>query len=428
MDLPITRPSMMCYADEIEFPEFLKDLSDKKHNGFIRITSGTDEGFILFKKGEEIAASYDRHSRVDAIEKIKDAMDNNRTLIEIFDVRLNQIDFFMDMNKPYIIGSEAYDLIDEIKRSNDVNNIKPELTPEPKAVPMPKPVSEAIKVSEIVSKPVNPVKNENEPKNTINTDIVEDKPISEHSSPIVKNSNESESSDEIEPVKSKPDPNPTTIKGEVPEINDSEITNESSNNKVPIEEPMTESIPEPVKSEPEIIEPSAVVSSTDTPVVENLDSIPESNQNETESQEELEDAEMPPMDRSELMKKYGIKEIQEEDVDNILESYKGGSVSDENVEKIELTLMNKIKKSILALNKIKGAEVMVFLDNSNGLSGKVNIIIELESKGFLSRLMGDSKDINLERQIIDISQIEIRKSFRKYPEIVDKFEVNVEIS
>ena len=430
MDLPITRPSMICYADEIEFPEFLKNLSDKKHNGFIRITSGSDEGFILFKKGEEIAASYDRYSRVDAIEKIKDAMDNNKTLIEIFDVRLNQIDFFMNMNKPFIIGSEAYDLIDELKRSNDVNNIKPELTPEPKAVPIPKPVSETIKVSEIVSKPV---KNETEPKNPINTEIVEDKPISEHSLPLAKNSNESESSDEIEPVKSKLDPNPVTIKEEVPEINDSEITNESSNNKVPIDEPMGESIPElvkseSVKSEPEMIEPSAAVSSTDTSVVENLNSIPESNQNETESQEELEEAEMPPMDRSELMKKYGIKEIQEEDVDNILESYKGGSVSDENVEKIELTLMNKIKKSILALNKIKGAEVMVFLDNANGLSGKVNIIIELESKGFLSRLMGNSKDNNLERQIIDISQIEIRKSFRKYPEIVDEFEVNVEIS
>lgn len=430
MDLPITRPSMICYADEIEFPEFLKNLSDKKHNGFIRITSGSDEGFILFKKGEEIAASYDRYSRVDAIEKIKDAMDNNKTLIEIFDVRLNQIDFFMNMNKPFIIGSEAYDLIDELKRSNDVNNIKPELTPEPKAVPIPKPVSETIKVSEIVSKPV---KNETEPKNPINTEIVEDKPISEHSLPLAKNSNESESSDEIEPVKSKLDPNPVTIKEEVPEINDSEITNESSNNKVPIDEPMGESIPElvkseSVKSESEMIEPSAAVSSTDTSVVENLNSIPESNQSETESQEELEEAEMPPMDRSELMKKYGIKEIQEEDVDNILESYKGGSVSDENVEKIELTLMNKIKKSILALNKIKGAEVMVFLDNANGLSGKVNIIIELESKGFLSRLMGNSKDNNLERQIIDISQIEIRKSFRKYPEIVDEFEVNVEIS
>ena len=71
---------------------------------------------------------------------------------------------------------------------------------------------------------------------------------------------------------------------------------------------------------------------------------------------------------------------------------------------------------------------MVFLDNTDGLTGKVNIIIESETKGFISRIMGDSKDINIERQIIEISQIEIRKSFRKYPEIVDKFNVNVEIS
>ena len=68
---------------------------------------------------------------------------------------------------------------------------------------------------------------------------------------------------------------------------------------------------------------------------------------ETNSKEEKENAEMPLVDRSELMKKYGIKDIQEEDVDNILESYKGGSVRDEDIEKIELTLMNKIKKSIL---------------------------------------------------------------------------------
>jgi hypothetical protein len=412
MDLPITRPSMMCYADEIEFPEFLKDLSAKKHNGFIRITSGSDEGFIFFKKGKEIAASYDRHSRVDAIEKIKDAMDDNKTLIEIFNVRLSQIDFFMDMNKPYIIGSDAYDLIDELKRSKEVNNTEPELAPEPKAVPKPKPVSEAIRESEIVSTPVKPIK----------TEAIEEKLISESVLPPVKDYTESENLPETETVNPKPVSNSGTIK-------------EPLNETKPVDEPLGESILEPVKSEPvksesEIIEPFAAVSSTDTPADENLNSTFESseiNQNETKSKEELEDAEMPPMDRSELMKKYGIKEIQEEDVDNILESYKGGSISDEDVEKIELTLMNKIKKSILAIHKIKGAEVMVFLDNVDGLSGKVNIIIESETKGFLSRLMGDSKDINLERQIIDISQIEIRKSFRKYPEIVDKFEVNVEI-
>ncbi|UTB33323.1 MAG: hypothetical protein NKF70_03410 [Methanobacterium sp. ERen5] len=90
--------------------------------------------------------------------------------------------------------------------------------------------------------------------------------------------------------------------------------------------------------------------------------------------------------------------------------------------------MNKIKKSILGIPRIKGAEVMVFLENSRELTGNVNIIIETESKGFLSRIMGDSDDMKLEKQIVDMSQIEIRKSFRKYPEIVEKFDVNVEIS
>ena len=119
MELPITRPSMMCYADEVEFPDILNDLSSKKHNGFIRVTTDSEEGFILFKDGKEIAASFIRYSRVDAIEKIKTAMQDNSTIIEIFNVRQNQIDFFMDMNKPYIIGSDAYDLINELKKPDE---------------------------------------------------------------------------------------------------------------------------------------------------------------------------------------------------------------------------------------------------------------------------------------------------------------------
>ena len=192
---------------------------------------------------------------------------------------------------------------------------------------------------------------------------------------------------------------------------------ESANKTIP------KSVTEIVKSESEIEESESEVSN-EKPSMD-ISNSPESFQKDTESLSE-EDSPKPPMDRSELMKKYGIKDIQEEDVTNILESYKGGSVSDEDVEKIELTLMNKIKKSTLSIPKIRGAEVMVFLDNAERLTGKVNIIIESETQGFLSRIMGDSNKDNLERQIIEISQIEIRKSFRKYPEIVDDFNINVE--
>jgi hypothetical protein len=451
MELPITRPSMMCYADEVKFPDLLNDLSSKKHNGFIRITAGSEEGFILFKEGKEIAASYIRYSRVDAIEKIKSAMEDKTTLIEVFDVRSNQVDFFMDMNKPYLIGSDAYDLIDKFKKPEE-KEVKP------KAIPKPKPVSNALKHSNY--KPVT------------------EKAVSKPQENIVPppNNTSDESKSLTETVKQSE--NVKTVKEDVPETKkietktETETENESIDEKVPVTEsvvenvPVTESVVENVPVTESVVENVPVTESVveNVPVTESVveniaedesvnKTIPKSDkiepeidqaevsnekpsQNISNSPESSEDTELisqeespkPSMDRSELMKKYGIKDIQEEDVTNILESYKGGSVSDEDVEKIELTLMNKIKKSTLSIPKIKGAEVMVFLDNAERLTGKVNIIIESESQGFLSRIMGDSNKTNLERQIIEISQIEIRKSFRKYPEIVEDFNINVEIS
>jgi hypothetical protein len=314
----------------------------------------------------------------------------------------------MDMNKPYIIGSDAYDLINELKKPDEVDK-EPEHIPKPKAVPKPKPVSEALKDPENNSKPI--------------TETVEEKsiskPINDMSPADPDNESESLSTETINEIVS--DSEMET--GPVTEIKENETIKEPLNEKSSVDE----TIPEPVISITEVNESLMAVSSKDKIVSENLNASTESSEKDLE-RNPMEKITETPMDRSELMKKYGIKDIQEEDVSNILESYKGGSVSDEDVEKIELTLMNKIKKSILAIPKIKGAEVMVFLDNANGLSGKVNIMIESDTKGFLSRIMGDSKDINLERQIIEISQIEIRKSFRKFPEIVDKFNVNVEIS
>ncbi len=416
MELPITRPSMMCYADEIKFSDYLNDLSAKKHNGFIRITAGSEEGFILFKEGKEIAASYIRYSRVDAIERIKTAMEDKTTLIEVFDVRPNQIDFFMDMNKPYIIGSDAYELIDKFKKPEEEKK-----EPKPKAVPKPKPVYHALK--ETNSKHL--------------TEKAEKQTISKPQENIVKSSdntsNQSKSLFETETVKEqvKSTGSAKTVKEDVPEttkivIKEPIVETEPSAEKIEETVSVGKSIPESVT---EIVKTEHENNGSDSNEnrSQDISNLPESSEEDTELLLK-EDNPKPVMDRSELMKKYGIKDIQEEDVTNILESYKGGSVSDEDVEKIELTLMNKIKKSTLSIPKIKGAEVMVFLDNAEILSGKVNIIIESENKGFLSRFIGDSNKADLERQIIEISQIEIRKSFRKYPEIVEYFNINVEIS
>ncbi len=404
MDLPITKPSMICYADELEFPELLNDLSSKRHNGFIRVTYGSDEGFILFKDGKEIAASYEGKTRVNAVENIKIAMSKNETVIEVFDIRSSQIEFFMDMNRPYIINSEAQDLIDELKGINVP-------VPEPRAIPKPKPVPEvltetvhvsdtkATPVSEYTPKPIEKLPTESA---VIDTPEIMDETI-----------NLPEVSEPSQLQQPSTDNSTNTVENLV-NVTEKEIEPiDTPANKLPSEAKTIPIEPEESDDEPNLVEPDLEPVNTDV-------SKPDLTEKVEGSATE--------MDRNELMKKYGIKDIQEEEVENILDSYKGGEISDENVEKIELTLMNKIKKSILGIPKIKGAEVMVFLDNGDDLSGKVNIIMESESKGFFSRIIRESKDKNLERQIINIVQIEIRKSFRKFPEIVDKFDVNIEIN
>jgi len=377
MDLPITRPSMISYADELNFSELLGELKSKRYNGFIRVTYNSEEGYILFKDGKQVAASYDKDSKVEAIKKIKSAADEGNTLVEVFDLRESQIKYLIDINKAYLIdsNSEVHDMLDELKKSTSKNEIKPPSPEEEKSEVQDNAESVNDDLKAIPQVELDPaeevkIKSENLEINKESENIVKDADISNE------------------------------VKVETEEA---ELTIKENKDKT-VEElkPVTE------EKEDTIIEKSA-------PDIEV----------KSEEPEFIDEA----IDRAELMKKYGLKDVGEEEVENILDSYKGGTLSDEDVEKIELTLMNKIKKSILGIPKIKGTEVMVFLDNTSELTGTINIITEYESKGFLSRIMGESKDLeNLKTQIINITQIEIKKSFRGYPEIVDDFKINVEVS
>ena len=398
MELPITRPSRISYADELNLNELLGELKSKEYNGFIRITAGSEEGHILFKDGKQIAASYDNDSKMDAIKKIKSAADESSTLIEVFDLRDSQVNYLMDINKKYLLnsGSEVNDVLDELKKTGQED--KKIETPIPEEKP------------KIV-----------EDKEKIETPVPEEKPE------IV----------EAPLTKKEPEVKEAILTEEKPEINESSLfeQNESFLPKKPETQDNNEDVKNKLKSismnsnhVEDVRQKAQIKSENNTPQEINV----KTEVNEVKSDiEETKSAEVAdePIDRAELMKKYGLKDVGEEEVDNILESYKGGSLSDDDVEKIELTLMNKIKKSILSIPKIKGTEVMVFLDNTSELAGTINIITEYESKGFLSRFMGESKDLdNLKKQIINITQIEIKKSFRGYPEIVNNFKINVEVS
>ncbi|WP_424355253.1 DUF2226 domain-containing protein [Methanobacterium sp. MBAC-LM] len=404
MELPITRPSMISYADQLNFNELLGELKSKEYNGFIRVTAGSEEGHILFKEGMQIAASYDNDSKIDAIKKIKSATDNSSTLIEVFDLRDSQVNYLMDINKKYLInsGSEVNDVLDELKKTGHEDKEKIEtLIPEKPEV-IETPILE--EKPEVIEAPLTEEKTE-----VTEATLPKEKPeISE--SPLLEQ-NESF-------LPKKPEIN-EDIQVE-PEIQDN---NEEVKNKLKSISEMKSNHVEDVRRKTQIKSENTSISPTEAGV-----GVQKADKSENEEMKAAEVANES-IDRAELMKKYGLKDVGEEEVENILESYKGGSLSDDDVEKIELTLMNKIKKSILSIPKIKGTEVMVFLDNTSELAGTINIITEYESKGFLSRFMGESKDLdNLKKQIINITQIEIKKSFRGYPEIVDNFKINVEVS
>ena len=405
MDLPIKKPSMVSYADDLDFLKVLEDISKKNHNGFIRVTSGSEEGYILFSNGEEVAVSYGDYLKSDAIERIKSAVDKEDTLVELFDVKESQINFLMDLNKRYLLNSDS-DIITELKKSEE---------------PVEETKTEKRTVKNSIEKGRAEDKSEKLQGTEINSEILSFETANSSKTEHIKPLEPLESSESIKTLDSseKRESLNSVDSAEVLEhVGPAErrVTVDSSedmNNFLEYQKPDVEAgeLEESGNSELDHGATSQVAESSEKIVGNNVQ------------------REASPLDRSALMKKYGIKEIDDDDVDNILQSYKGGHVSEEDVDKIELTLMNKIKKSIFGIPKIKGAEVMVFLDNSRGLSGKVSVIIEYESKGFLSRMIGESKDINnLKRQVVNIIQIEIRKNFREYPEIVDKFDIDVEVS
>jgi len=421
MELPITRPSQMSYGDEIVFNELLEKLNSKKFNGFIRVSSKGSEGYILLNNGVQRASSYDDYSKQEALEQIKSTVDNSKTLIEVFDLKESQMKYLMDLNKFFVIDSES-------NIENIIDDLKNNKTEEKKSTETPS-INEA-NLKELTEKTESDIEKESEilkteSKNeTItkqqqdNNDLVTEDPV-ENQDPI-KETKDFKSNTEI--ISNKKEQKNYYYNHEI---------SESPKNIINLENK--------VNSSKENFEPEISNSSTTNDVIKTpqeiiiTDNHPKYGKNEEENLEdnnfiepgiELED-----INREDLMKKYGLKDVEENEVDDLIETYKGGSLSDDDIEKIELTLMNKIKKLILGIPKIKGTEVMVFLDNNSELSGIINIITEYESKGLLYRIMGESRDIDkIKKQIIDITQMEIKKSFRGYPEIVDDIKINVEIS
>ncbi|MGF7117151.1 hypothetical protein [Methanobacterium oryzae] len=132
------------------------------------------------------------------------------------------------------------------------------------------------------------------------------------------------------------------------------------------------------------------------------------------------------IDRDSILEKYGIREMDEEDVDGLLGEKDGNSLNNKEVENMERILAKKIHNDLMSLSNIKKAAVEVLIENSNELYGIINIIVEYEPKGFLGRILGNSNKNNLHIETIEVTQIKISEIFQNNPEVVENFEINVE--
>nr|WP_319373378.1 hypothetical protein [uncultured Methanobacterium sp.] len=134
------------------------------------------------------------------------------------------------------------------------------------------------------------------------------------------------------------------------------------------------------------------------------------------------------VDRSALLAKYNIKDVQEDDVTNLLENF-DRSITDENVEEIEERLMETIKHSALSHPKIEWVNVLVFLDEEQ-MIGNIKILAEYDDKNFIKRIISDNNK-KLEVELIQIALYEVWDVFTTLGvntnDLESKIEVEVEL-
>ena len=129
-------------------------------------------------------------------------------------------------------------------------------------------------------------------------------------------------------------------------------------------------------------------------------------------------------ERDNLLEKYGLKDMEEKEIDQLLGSYNQDSLNNKELESMERILSKKIYSAVMSLKAIKKAAVEVFIDYSDELRGIVTIIVEYEAKSFLNRIVRHPNGMNAET--IEVTQMEIVELFKNSPELVENFEINIE--
>jgi len=138
--------------------------------------------------------------------------------------------------------------------------------------------------------------------------------------------------------------------------------------------------------------------------------------------EELTTAET--VDRSALLAKYNIQDVQVDDVDHLLENF-DRSLTDENVEKVERNIVEKITNSALSHPKIEWVNVLVFLDEETG-EGTIKIFAEYADRSLLKRIISENTE-QLEVELMQIALYDVWDVFTTLGVNTDYLESKIDV-
>ncbi|MBP1947010.1 hypothetical protein, partial [Methanobacterium petrolearium] len=130
------------------------------------------------------------------------------------------------------------------------------------------------------------------------------------------------------------------------------------------------------------------------------------------------------VDRSALLAKYNIQDVQEDDVDHILENF-DKPIINESIDKIEERIVLSIKNSALSHPKIQWVNVLVLLDEEE-LEGNIKIFAEYVERGLFNRIRSEDNE-RLKVELMQIALYEVWDIFTTLGVNTDYLESKIEV-
>ena len=106
------------------------------------------------------------------------------------------------------------------------------------------------------------------------------------------------------------------------------------------------------------------------------------------------------------------------------------TLDNDKIEMLELNIINNIKKRLLSLPRIKEKSVRISITRQDDIIGNANIVTEYNGKAFFDIFPNSSTyDVSfLQKEIFHIAQIEIKNAFGNFHDVLDYFDILVQIT